>query len=180
MTDTTQQPRDLKRVNSAILQFLLDGQKGRTQVAEDVSRMTGIRLSASSVLIVERLGLQSMRVNDLGVSVGISSGAITRQVQDLEAKGLVERTADLTDKRAALVKLSELGLEVIRLSEGIREFSIRHAVRGWTDEEVAQVTALLERLADSLRDRDSIQDMMRKIQRARVVSVDDWMRLIGA
>jgi DNA-binding MarR family transcriptional regulator len=180
MADTTHDPAGMQRINNAILQFLLDGEKGRNQVAEDVSRMTGMRLSASALLIVERLGTESMRVNDLGASVGLSSGGITRQIQDLEAKGLIDRTTDERDKRAAIVKLSNRGLDVIRLTGSVRDFSTRHALQGWTDEEVMQIAPLLERLALGLSEGLARESVRRAVQLERTISVDEWIRLIEA
>lgn len=175
---TEQESTNVDRMNAAILQFLLDGENGRNRIAEDVSRMTGLRLSASAILVIERLGTDSMRVNDLGASVGITSGGITRQVQDLEAKGLIDRKVDQTDKRAAIVKLSNKGLDVVRLVRGVRQYSTRHALKGWSDEEVKQIAPLLERLADGLRNGVARESVLERIQFERVVSVDDWIRLM--
>jgi DNA-binding MarR family transcriptional regulator len=168
----------VKRINAAILQFLLDGEKGRNQIAEDVSRMTGVRLSASAILVMDRLGTESMRVNDLGASVGITSGGITRQIQDLEAKGLIDRATDPRDKRAAIVRLSSRGLDVVRLARGVREYSTRCALHGWTDEEVAQVAPLLERLAEGLRQGVARESVGERARLERTIAVDDWIRLI--
>ena len=141
MTGSIDGRSQFRRINSAILQFLLDGERGRNQVAADVSRMVGVHISASALLVIERLRGGSMRVNDLGAVVGLTSGGITRQLQDLEAKELVEKKPDETDRRAAIVGLSPNGEEV----------STRRALREWTDEDIDRVAPLLERLADGLR-----------------------------
>jgi DNA-binding MarR family transcriptional regulator len=180
MADSIEGRNELKRINSAILQFLLDGSKGRNQVAADVGRMMGIRLSAPGLLVMERLGSESMRVNDLGASVGITSGGITRQIQDLEAKGLIERNPDENDKRAAIVQLSTRGRDAIRLANSIRDFSTRFALRDWGDDEVRQVAPLLERLADGLRQGIASQSVFDKLQLERSAPVDEWIRLMEA
>ena len=151
MTGSIDGRSQFRRINSAILQFLLDGERGRNQVAADVSRMVGVHISASALLVIERLRGGSMRVNDLGAVVGLTSGGITRQLQDLEAKELVEKKPDETDRRAAIVGLSPNGEEVVRLADAIRDFSTRRALREWTDEDIDRVAPLLERLADGLR-----------------------------
>ena len=135
---------EIQRISAAILQLLFDGEKGRTHLAEDVSRMTGIRLSASALLVMHRLATESMRVNDLGAHVDLTSGGITRQIQDLETKGLIDRTTDAKDKRVAIVKLSKKGLDVLRLASAARELSTRLALQGWTDEEVKQELSATE------------------------------------
>src|SRR6185503_17673612 len=45
-------------------------------------------------------------VNDIGRRIGLTSGAITAAVDRLEERGLVERTAHPTDRRARIVQLT--------------------------------------------------------------------------
>ena len=176
MSDST----SVRRINEAILQFLLDGEKGRNLVAAEASRMMGVPLSASALLVVERLGTDSMRVNDLGASVGITSGGISRHVQDLESKGLIERSTDEADKRAAIVRLSAKGLDLMRLVDGVRGFSTRRALQGWSEEEVKQVAPVLERLAVGLREGLARESMPARIHMERDHSVDEWIQLMEA
>ena len=178
MAESTDQPSEFRRINSAILQFLLDGEKGRNQMAADASRMAGVPLSASALLVIERLRAGSMRVNDLGASVGITSGGITRQIQDLEAKGLIERKPDETDGRAAIVGLSGRGMDVARLVDVIRDFSTRRALQEWADDEVEQVAPLLERLADGLRRGAAGGSVFDTIPFEMNTPVDEWIRLM--
>jgi DNA-binding MarR family transcriptional regulator len=179
MTDSTDGRSEFKRINSAILQFLLDGEKGRNQVAADISRMAGVPISASALVVIERLRPGSMRVNDLGMAVGITSGGITRQVQDLEAKGLVEKKPDETDKRAAIVGLSSKGMDVARMADVIRDFSTRRALGEWESEEVGRVAPLLERLAEGLRRGAAGASVFDAISVEVNTPVDEWIRLMN-
>ena len=178
MADSTDGRSELKRINSAILQFLLDGERGRNQVAADISRMAGVPISASALVVIERLRPGSMRVNDLGASVGITSGGITRQVQDLEAKGLIEKKPDETDGRAAIVGLSNKGMDAARLADVIRDFSTRRALGEWEDEEVERVAPLLERLAEGLRRGAAGASVFDAIPFEMNTSADEWIRLV--
>jgi DNA-binding MarR family transcriptional regulator len=178
MADSKDGRSEFRRINSAILRFLLDGEKGRNQVAADVSRMAGVPVSASALLVIERLRPGPMRVNDLGMSVGITSGGITRQVQDLEAKGLVEKKPDETDRRAAIVGLSSKGTDVARLADVIRDFSTRRALGEWEEEEVERVAPLLERLADGLRRGAAGASVFDAIPSELHTSLDEWIRRV--
>jgi DNA-binding MarR family transcriptional regulator len=178
MADSNDERNEFRRINSAILQFILDGEKGRNQVAADVSRMAGVPVSASALLVMERLRPGAMRVNDLGAYVGITSGGITRQVQDLEAKGLIERKPDETDGRAAIVGLSSKGMDVVRLADVIRDFSTRRALGEWENEEVERVAPLLERLADGLRRGAAGASVFDVIPFELSTTVDEWIRLV--
>ena len=43
----------------------------------------------------------------------LSSGAMTHRIDRLEERGLVEREADPDDRRGVLVRLTEVGLELV-------------------------------------------------------------------
>lgn len=43
----------------------------------------------------------------------VTSGAITNRIDRMEAKGLVERTRDTTDRRSVRIRLTRTGLELI-------------------------------------------------------------------
>ena len=52
-------------------------------------------------------------INELGKKVLLTSGSITVAVDRLESKGLVERRASGTDRRAKIVHLTKAGKELI-------------------------------------------------------------------
>src|SRR3954469_18602856 len=52
-------------------------------------------------------------VNEIGRKVLLTSGSITTAVDRLESKGLVERRASDTDRRAKIVHLTKAGNELI-------------------------------------------------------------------
>lgn len=52
-------------------------------------------------------------INELGKKVLLTSGSITVAVDRLESKGLVERRASGTDRRAKIVHLTKTGKELI-------------------------------------------------------------------
>lgn len=55
----------------------------------------------------------SLPVNEIGKKVLLTSGSITVAVDRLEAKGLVERRAHGTDRRARIVHLTNAGRKLI-------------------------------------------------------------------
>ena len=166
----------MQRVNAAILQFIQDGVQGRSRVADDVTRLTGVPLTVPALVVIERLGERAMRVNDLGAAVGVTSGAITRQIQELEKKGLIDRSRDEQDGRAAIVTLSTKGAEIARLSDAVRELHLRHILDGWTREDVEQIAPVLERLADGLRRPAEGESVLAKSLALQPVSADEWIR----
>src|SRR3977135_1827667 len=55
----------------------------------------------------------SLPVNEIGKKVLLTSGSITVAVDRLEAKGLVQRRAHGTDRRARIVNLTKSGRKLI-------------------------------------------------------------------
>src|SRR3546814_9867895 len=75
---------------------------------------------------------------------------MTRLLDRLEAKGLVARTADPTDRRALNIHLTESGLaiwqDINKFGERVRE----RAMAGMSEEERSVLTQLHERANDNL------------------------------
>jgi DNA-binding MarR family transcriptional regulator len=68
--------------------------------------------SLSTLSTLDRTGPR--RITDLAVVEGVTQPSMTALVKVLEHDGLVERRADPSDGRVALVALTEAGLELIR------------------------------------------------------------------
>lgn len=80
-------------------------------------------LSPSAVLVLNRLGREGpMRLTALATVEDTSQPAMTQLVQRMERQGLLDRTRDPEDGRAALVAISEAGRELWeRRAAGRRE-----------------------------------------------------------
>ncbi|MDX3907588.1 MAG: MarR family transcriptional regulator [Pigmentiphaga sp.] len=83
---------------------------------------------------------------ELARSACSDTGAMTRMLDRLESKGLIRRVRSAEDRRVIKLELTEEG---IRATEQIPQ-RLRHAVdqhtRGFSDEEVQQLKALLRRM----------------------------------
>jgi DNA-binding MarR family transcriptional regulator len=113
---------------------------------------------SSLPLAKQLLGTDAMRVSDLASCVELDTSTVSRQIKQLEDKGIVERTADPGDGRASLVRLSESGRATVIAGFRRRFDRIKAALEPWSDADRAQLQTLLTRLATDLRDaqdRDS-------------------------
>ncbi len=89
---------------------------------------------------------------DIAESLGIAGSTLTRRLEQMEADGLITRTADADDKRRIIVALSEKG-EAIRAD--LRERAEADAGRMTAGIEPADFEAferVLERIRQNLRD----------------------------
>jgi len=77
-------------------------------------------------------------------ALGMDKGAVSRQVQQLSDLGLVEKTADPSDRRACIVRLSPEGERRMHTLELERRTAYVARFDEWTVEEL---TVLAEQLA---------------------------------
>jgi DNA-binding MarR family transcriptional regulator len=90
-----------------------------------------------------------IRPSEIASSQDVHPSQITRQVRDLESRGLVQVTADTEDRRSCRVTLSSTGVdELERLTEvGLDRFG--SFVADWESEEIRMLTLLLQKLEAS-------------------------------
>lgn len=95
---------------------------------------------------------ESMRVSDVAAQVELDASTVSRQIKQLEDKGIVERTADPADGRASLVRLTEHGRASMEAAFRRRRNRIKTALEPWSDSDRAVLQDLLTRLAADLRE----------------------------
>lgn len=110
----------------------------------------GHDLTFSQYVTLKKLAIGTTGVTDLARAAELNPGAMTRLLDRLEAKGLVARTADPTDRRALNIHLTDAGQaiwqDINKCGERVRE----RAMAGMSDDERSVLTALLERARDNL------------------------------
>jgi DNA-binding MarR family transcriptional regulator len=110
----------------------------------------GLSLSQSEVLTwLARAGRRGLRMSDLASRVVLSPSGVTRAVDQLERKGLVERCVFEGDKRGYLAKLTADGRAALRKAAdvhvlGLREHFLNHLSRA----ELQHLSAALDAILD--------------------------------
>ena len=91
----------------------------------------------------------SMRPSDLADQIGLSRSTTTRLIDRLERDGLVERRVCASDRRGSFVMLTPGGETVFREAGHVHLRGIdEHVGSHLTNDELAQLSALLGKLAD--------------------------------
>jgi DNA-binding MarR family transcriptional regulator len=98
------------------------------------------------VLVSEQAPL---RLSDLAGTVELDLSTISRQIRDLVASGLITRTPDPADGRAALLSLTDQGVAVLEAVSEFRRRILAEAIAEWTDEERNSLATGLLRLGAS-------------------------------
>jgi DNA-binding MarR family transcriptional regulator len=117
---------------------------------QELASAHGLSLNQFEVLAwLRRAGEGGLRMSDLASRVVLSRSGVTRAVDQLERKGLVERCVFESDKRGSLATLTAEGKAYLRTAtrlhlDGVREHFLKHMSR--TD--LKQLATTLEAILD--------------------------------
>jgi MarR family 2-MHQ and catechol resistance regulon transcriptional repressor len=99
---------------SGVHVFLVLWKAARAAQAYAEKSVTGLEMCGSDFAVLEALLHKGpLPVNEIGKKVLLTSGSITVAVDRLETKGLVERRAHGSDRRARIVHLTKAGSKLI-------------------------------------------------------------------
>ncbi|HEX5305473.1 MAG TPA: MarR family transcriptional regulator [Dyella sp.] len=105
-------------------------------------------------LILKRLAkLGPMSASELARSVELDGGAMTRQLDQLEAKGFLRRTPHEQDRRALRIELTDTGNGLWQELTDCNDRVLEAAQRSLSHPERAQLHDYLERVLHALRDK---------------------------
>lgn len=88
---------------------------------------------------------------ELAVALNQDAGSMTRMLDRLEAKGLIQRVRSKTDRRVVELELTAEGVALVpSLAEPVVRV-LNHALRDFSKEEHAQLLQMLKRLTTALQ-----------------------------
>ncbi|MGW7247348.1 MarR family winged helix-turn-helix transcriptional regulator [Streptomyces decoyicus] len=92
----------------------------------------------------------ALSAGELSRTVLVTTGAITKRVDRLEARGLVSRAVTEADSRGRLITLTAEGVKLTDELIAVHLDNQRRLLAGLSGEEQTQLAGLLERLASTL------------------------------
>ena len=110
----------------------------------------GHDLTFSQFIAIKKLADGIASVTDLARAAELNPGAMTRLLDKLEARGLVNRVADPGDRRALHIHLTEAGKAIWRDIDQCGQRVREAALAGMDAHERDQLTAMLERVRKNL------------------------------
>ena len=90
------------------------------RVLDEVRRRAGGAVRFGDGYVFQHLIAGGRRVTELAELLGVSQQAASKQVADMEARGLVRRMPDPTDRRAKLVMLADVGQGAVEAARAVR------------------------------------------------------------
>ncbi|HEX9340698.1 MAG TPA: MarR family winged helix-turn-helix transcriptional regulator [Thermoplasmata archaeon] len=116
-----------------------------------LARNHGLTLAEWDALVHLAGAKEGIRMGDLAERILLSPSGMTRMIDRLEAKGLVERRTGKTDAREALVGVTGGGLNLLAEAAPTHNRALEtHFLRVLTPAEVRRLAALLTKVADSI------------------------------
>lgn len=149
-TNSSERQQQLEQINTALFRISQSSIRGRRLALDDLKWQSRVELSTASFTVLNGLAGRSMRLTELAAGLHVTGPSVSRQVQILHDKGLVERVQDDKDARAMIVQLTPKGAEVIAETARSRMALLHRVLADWDDQDVERLAPVLGRLADEL------------------------------
>ena len=147
MDDPTQRD-DLTRIGEALAGVFRAGHAARLH--ERVAEQAGVDLDRTGFVLLAKAMREPARISQLADRIGLDISTTSRKVAELEAAGLVVRTLDPGDRRAAVVSTTDRGEELVARVRGARNRAFAQMLAGWDADDRARLADLLERLVEDI------------------------------
>lgn len=98
---------------------------------------------------------ESLTQLELARKTHLSTPAVSVTLQKMEAEGMVSRQPDPKDQRAIQVRLTEAGREADRKVVNAIHETENTMLRGITEQEIAAIRPVLEKMYDNLTDGEA-------------------------
>jgi DNA-binding MarR family transcriptional regulator len=140
---------DFDRIELGIGRIFRQGRNPR--FSDAIRTRAGINLDRATYGVLARLGeLAPARLSDLAQELGVDMSTVSRQVQSLEQKGLVDRRPDPVDGRAVRLELTRKGRAVLAKLKAAWQETVADVLRDWQPVDIRRFAELLERFASDL------------------------------
>jgi len=94
-------------------------------------------------------GSEAKSASDLCKSISYDAGAMTRMIDRLESKGLIQRERCTNDRRLVYLVLTEAGKAIWPKMKEVARVNVNAMLRGFTREEARQLERFLHRMLES-------------------------------
>ena len=84
-------------------------------------------------------------------AVGTDTAGMSKLLDRLEVKGLIERRPNPSDRRSVMIELTERGLALVPELTPVFSQVARQLFDGFSDDEVANLTSSLRRMGENLK-----------------------------
>ncbi|MGD2067034.1 MAG: MarR family transcriptional regulator [Gemmatimonadota bacterium] len=106
-----------------------------------------LAMSQVKLLLLIARPEQSFKVTDVAQFLGVTNAAASRAIDRLVQRDLVDRTVSPEDRRAVRLGLTKRGERLLAEFETVRRARLLDLLEDYPDDDLRQVTVLLDRLS---------------------------------
>lgn len=144
--------RNIDAIASALIE--LTGRLNSPRQDEVLLRAAGVSLDRALFPLLVRLNAAgTMSVAQLAEQAGRDPSTVSRQLAKLEQSGLIERPAIDGDLRVRAATVTAAGKRTLTAITNARRKLLAELIADWSAEEARVFPRLLQRLADSMKER---------------------------
>ena len=119
-------------------------------------RQPGDEVDPATVPVLHILSCAgSIRLSDLAQRMQLDASTVSRHARQLEERGLISRTTDPEDRRAARVQITELGSKALAASFEHRKQMIGRVLEAWPLQDLQTLERLASRFVVDLNAGDT-------------------------
>jgi DNA-binding MarR family transcriptional regulator len=101
----------------------------------------------------------SMRVTDIAQHASLDVSTVSRHVAQMEKTGLIERTPDPDDRRAQLVRMTDIGQQKLTADLRTRTTLLERSLETWSSADLEQLDRAMNRF---VADVDTLTENLEK------------------
>ncbi|MEN4917833.1 MarR family transcriptional regulator [Achromobacter spanius] len=143
----------------SVLDELCSGELGfmitsvRTGIHEALDReLAPLQITVQQYVVLNCIVMGWGRtLSDLCRVLAYDSGAMTRLLDRIAAKGFIRRVENEADRRSSLIELTEQGLAAFPQARRVTEVAFRRLLGGFSEADAATLHALLSRILANAR-----------------------------
>jgi DNA-binding MarR family transcriptional regulator len=117
---------------------------------EQLMAAAGVSIERAAFTVAKLCEAGPVRLSDLATTLDVNVSTISRHVQQLERDGLLRRTEDPRDRRAAMLHLTDQGRAVLERVWAARRAALVLLFEQWSPEDRRRFSELLARFADEI------------------------------
>ena len=148
LIEPTKPADDLARIGEALAGVFRAGHASRLH--ERVAEEAGVAVDRTGFVLLVKLMQGPARISQLAERIDLDISTTSRKVAELEAAGLVVRTLDPGDRRAAVVSTTASADDQVGRVREARNRAFGHMLAGWDDADKTRLADLLERLVQDI------------------------------
>ncbi len=141
-------PDDLARIGEALAGVFRAGHAARLH--ERVSDDAGVTVDRTGFVLLVKLMQGPARISQLAERIDLDVSTTSRKVAELEAAGLVARTLDPDDRRAAVISATTRADDLVARLREARNREFGRMLADWDATDRARLADLLERLVTDI------------------------------